>query len=93
MATKSQAEVLKILNDMRLKKWVTISILIAFFIVLIVLILMIVGIFKTDWQTKAVVGALDAILGGTMYPLVNHFFPSQRNAAAAESRDSDSRTS
>jgi len=88
MVTKAQAEVLEILSNMRLKKSVTYSILIAFFIVLGFLLLLIAGVIDSDWQSKVILGALDAILGYTMYPLVNHFFPSRRRAQEAEARES-----
>jgi len=87
MATKAQAEVLEILNNMRLKMWVTKSILVAFFIVLLFLFLMIAGVIESDWQSKLILGALDGILGYTMYPLVNHFFPSLKRAKDIEEKE------
>jgi uncharacterized membrane protein len=89
MATKAQAEISVILDNMRMKILVTKSILVGFFIVLVFLLLMIAGVIKSDWQSKTILGALDAILGYTMYPLVTHFFPALKQAKEAEARETN----
>jgi len=73
-------KVYQAINNMRLKVAVTISILVAFFIVLIF-----VCTAKT-WEDRAVFGVLDGILGGTMYPLTKHFFPALKDTIAAEKK-------
>jgi hypothetical protein len=72
--------VLQAINNMRLKTLVTISILVAFFVILAFVC------FAKTWEDRAVFGALDGILGGTMYPLTNHFFPAYKEARASERR-------
>lgn len=81
--TKSQAEVFVILENMRMKVIVTWCVIVAFFVILIFLFLLFTLI-KSTWQDKAVVAALDAILGGTMYPLVAHYLPSKNKATELE---------
>lgn len=72
--TKAQAEVLVILENMKMKKVVMYCIIVAFFLLLIFFILLFTCI-QSHWSDKVIVGSVDSILAGTMYPLVNHFFP------------------
>ena len=80
-----QIQVYTAIKNMQLKETVMWVIITGFFIVLLALIAQIFY-FQTDWETKAITGCLDAILGGTMYPLVNHFFPAAAKAKASEAQ-------
>jgi hypothetical protein len=84
MITQNQAKVAVILENMRLKKIVTISLLVAFFIILVFLLLMMAGVIPSAWESQAILGAVESILGYTMYPLVKHFFPSFISAKESE---------
>jgi len=83
--TQEQADVFVILENMRMKVLVTRCVLVAFFVILVFLFLLFTVI-KSTWQEKAILGVIEAILGGTMYPLVNHYLPSLANSKAAAVR-------
>lgn len=83
--TKDQADVIVILENMRMKVLVTKCVLIAFFIIMAFMILLFTCI-KTSWVEKTVVGVIEAILGGTMYPLVSHYLPSLANTKTGTER-------
>ena len=67
--TIDQVNVAQAITNILLKVIVALCILVAFFIVLYNVCS------AVGWENKAVFGALDGILGYTMYPLTKHFFP------------------
>jgi len=77
-----QLRVYQGLKNMQLKIIITYVILGAFVAILIVLLLLCTCIHST-WQDKTILAVLDLILGGTMLPVVNHFFPAFRDSRGA----------
>jgi hypothetical protein len=84
--TPEQVEIYTAIKNMQYKKFVMWVIIVGFFAILATFILEIIGIIKSDWTSKAITGALNGILGGTMYPLVNHFFPALSRAKTTEKK-------
>ena len=85
--TKIGAEIAKIMADIRMKILVTRCVLIGFFIVLASIFALVY--FRVDWQITLILGIIDSILAGTMYPLVTHYHPAVKAAKQAEERDSN----
>ncbi|MEM5565710.1 hypothetical protein WNY78_11375 [Psychroserpens sp. AS72] len=68
--TERQAKVFKILVDIGLKAIFGIAALFAFFLILFYILNS-----QCDWQDKAVLASLEAILSYTVYKVFNHYFP------------------
>jgi len=77
MINKSQAQTAIVMDNMFLKKIVTYSLLLSFFLILFCLLLMMTGCIPSKWESQAILGTLELILVYTIHPLVKHFFPSQ----------------
>ena len=84
--TKSQAEVIVILNNMRMKTLVTRCVLVAFF-GLVVFLICLFTFMDSKIEDKIIIGVIDSILAATMYPLVAHYLPARKEAKAAEERN------
>ena len=83
--TPEQIQIYSTIKNMQLKEIVMWVIIAGFSVVLIALIIQIFFV-KTDWPSKAITATLDGVLGGTMYPLVNHFFPASKKAEEIEKK-------
>lgn len=74
MINKSQAKTAVVMDNMHLKKIVTYSLLVSFFLILICLLLMMTGCIPSKWESQAILASLELILVYTINPLVKHFF-------------------
>lgn len=75
MINKSQAKTAIVKDNMHLKKVVTYSLLVSFFLILICLLLMMTGCIPSKWESQAILASLELIFVYTINPLVKHFFP------------------
>lgn len=69
--TERQVKVMRILVDIGMKALFGIAALIAFFWILSHILNN-----ECDWEDKAILASLEAILSYTVYKVFNHYFPS-----------------
>ena len=73
--TPDQLEVFKVLKNMRMKDRICWVYLTCFTMITIVLGLTILGVVPAEFSDKLILGAVESLFLGTVYPMTQHFFP------------------
>jgi len=76
MATKKQVDIYRELNDIRLKTFITIAVVICFLCGFGFVIYLICS--DKPWQNTVLVGTLDGIMAYSFPQIIRHFFPNSK---------------